>query len=139
MKTTFSRTFSSAVIILLLSLILVGTSFQALVEDYLAESAIAELQRNSTAVANLASAYSAEGPMINRDFMVNLDIISQVSGSDVLVCDERGVVILCSDSVTGCDHHHLRVDREYLEKVIANGGDPLRETLSLVKTRDGKD
>ena len=25
------------------------------------------------------------------------------------------------------------------EKVIANGGDPLRETLSLVKTRDGKD
>ena len=25
------------------------------------------------------------------------------------------------------------------EKIIANGGDPLRETLSLVKTRDGKD
>ena len=25
------------------------------------------------------------------------------------------------------------------EKVVANGGDPLRETLSLVKTRDGKD
>ncbi|MBQ5672054.1 MAG: mucin desulfatase, partial [Oscillospiraceae bacterium] len=25
------------------------------------------------------------------------------------------------------------------EKVIANGGDPLRETLSLVKTKDGKD
>ena len=25
------------------------------------------------------------------------------------------------------------------EKIIAAGGDPLRETLSLVKTRDGKD
>ncbi len=25
------------------------------------------------------------------------------------------------------------------EKIVANGGDPLRETLSLVKTRDGKD
>lgn len=25
------------------------------------------------------------------------------------------------------------------EKILANGGDPLRETLSLVKTRDGKD
>ena len=25
------------------------------------------------------------------------------------------------------------------EKIIANGGDPLRETLSLVKTKDGKD
>ena len=25
------------------------------------------------------------------------------------------------------------------DKIIANGGDPLRETLSLVKTKDGKD
>ena len=25
------------------------------------------------------------------------------------------------------------------DKIIANGGDPMRETLSLVKTRDGKD
>ena len=72
MKTTFSRTFSTTVIILLLSLILVGTSFQALVEDYLAESAIAELQQNSTAISNLASAYSSEGAMLNRAFMVNL-------------------------------------------------------------------
>ena len=123
MKTTFSRIFFTTAIILMLSLILVGTSFQLLVEDYLADSAIEELQQNSTAMASLASAYSAEGPMINRDFMVNLDVISQVSGSDILVCDERGVVILCSDSVTGCDHQHLRVDEAYLTKVIANGGD----------------
>ena len=123
MKTTFSRTFSTTVIILLLSLILVGTSFQALVEDYLADSAIAELQQNSTAISNLASAYSADGTMLNRAFMVNLDIVSLVSESDILICDAAGKVILCSDSVTGCDHHHLRVDKEYLDKVIANGGD----------------
>ena len=123
MKTTFSRFFFTTAIILLLSLIVVGTTFQVLVEDYLAESAIDELQQNSIAIANLASAYSAEGPMINRDFMVNLDITAQLSGSDVLVCDARGVVVLCSDSVTGCDHQHLRVDEAYLNKVIANGGD----------------
>ena len=123
MKTTFSRTFSTTVIILLLSLILVGTSFQALVEDYLAESAISELQRNSTAVANLASAYSSEGGMLNRDFMVNLDVVSGVSNSDILICDATGRVILCSDSIIGCDHQRLRVDRTYLDKVISNGGD----------------
>ena len=33
MKTTFSRTFSTTIMILFLALILVGTSFQALVED----------------------------------------------------------------------------------------------------------
>ena len=123
MKTTFSRTFSTTVIILLLSLILVGTSFQVLVEDYLADSAISELQRNSTAVANLASAYSSEGRMLNRDFMVNLDVVSAVSDSDILICDSGGRVILCSDSITGCDHQRLRVDRAYLDKVVQNGGD----------------
>ena len=123
MKTTFSRTFSTTVIILLLSLILVGTSFQVLVEDYLADSAISELQRNSTAVANLASAYSSEDRMLNRDFMVNLDVVSAVSDSDILICDSGGRVILCSDSITGCDHQRLRVDRAYLDKVVQNGGD----------------
>jgi len=123
MKTTFSRTFSTTVIILLLSLILVGTSFQVLVEDYLAESAIHELQQNSTAISNLASAYSSEGAMLNRDFMVNLDIVSHVSESDILICDAKGRVILCSDSITGCNHQRLRVDKNYLDKVIENGGD----------------
>lgn len=123
MKTTFSRTFSTTMIMLLLALILVGTSFQALVEDYLAESAIEELQQNSTAISNLASAYSSEGAMLNRAFMVNLDIVSHVSQSDILICDASGKVVVCSDSITGCDHHHLRVDNEYMQKVIQNGGD----------------
>ena len=123
MKTTFSRTFSTTAIILLLALILVGTSFQALVEDYLEESAISQLQQNSNAMAQLASAYHSEGAMLNRDFMVNLDITSQISGSDILICNATGRVVLCSDSVTGCDHHRLRVDTAYLEKVYAQGGD----------------
>ena len=123
MKTTFIRTFSTAVIILLLALILVGITFQALVEDYLEESAIAELQQNSTAMAELASAYHSEGAMLNREFMVNLDVVSQISGSDILICNATGRVVLCSDSVTGCDHHRLRVDMAYLEKVYAQGGD----------------
>ena len=123
MKTTFSRTFFTTVIILLLALILVGTTFQALVEDYLAESAIEELRQTSESMANLASAYSADGPVINRDFMVNLDITSHISGTDLLICNAAGRVILCSDSITGCDHQRLWVDQAYLTKVIENGGD----------------
>ena len=122
MKTTFSRTFSTTVIILLLALILVGASFQVLVEDYLAESAIEELKQTSQAMANLASAYSAEGPMMNRDFMVNLDVTAQISGTDLIICNSLGQVILCSDSITGCDHQRLWVDQSYLAKVVENGG-----------------
>ncbi len=123
MKTTFSRTFSATLIILLLALILVGTSFQALVEDYLTDTTVSELQQNGTAIASLASAYYSEGSIINWDFMVNLDVASQVSGSDLIICDASGRIILCSDVLTGCDHHNLSVDRIYLDKVIRQGGD----------------
>ena len=129
MKTTFSRTFSTTIMILLLALILVGTFFQALVEDYLTESAVAELQKNSSAIADLASAYYSEGSLLNRDFMVNLDVASRVSGADAVIFHADGRVLLCSDVLTGCSHQGLRLNESYLAKVLANGGDVATGTV----------
>ena len=129
MKTTFSRTFSTTVMILLMALILVGTSFQALVEDYLTESALTNLQQNSDAIASLASAYCAEGSLLNRDFMVNLDVASEVSGSDAIIFGIDGRAMLCSDVLTGCSHQGLRLSESYLNKVLANGGDVATGTV----------
>ena len=123
MKTTFSRTFSTTAILLLLALLLVGTTFQALVKDYLTDTTVSELQKNSTTIADLASAYYAEGTLLSRDFLVNLDIAAQVSGSDVVICNSQRQVMLCSDALTGCDHQGLQVDKSYMEKVVANDGD----------------
>ena len=123
MKTTFSRTFSAMLIILLMALILVGTAFQALVEDYLKDTSVSGLQQNGEAIAALASAYYAEGSVMNRSFMVNLDVASEVSGCDLIVCDARGRIILCSDVLTGCNHQDLWVDQTYLTRVVENGGD----------------
>ena len=123
MKTTFSRTFTTTVMILFLALILVGASFQALVEDYLTDSAVTDLQKNSNAIASLASAYCSEGSLLNRDFMVNLDVASRVSGTDTIIFDADGRVMLCSEVLTGCSHHGLRLNENYLAKVLANNGD----------------
>ena len=123
MKTTFSRTFSTTIMILFLALILVGTSFQALVEDYLTESAVADLQKNSNAIANLASAYYSEGSLLNRDFMVNLDVASRVSDADTIIFNADGRVLLCSEVLTGCNHQGLRLNENYLARVLANNGD----------------
>ena len=123
MKTTFSRNFSTAAIILMLALVLVGTSFQALVKDYLTDYAVENLQKNSTAIADLAAAYWSDDSMTSQEFMVNLDVASQVSDSDAVICNSKGRVVLCSDALTGCAHQGLQIDSNYLEKVIANNGD----------------
>ena len=129
MKTTFSRTFSTTVMILFLALILVGTSFQALVEDYLTESAVTDLQQNSDAIASLASAYYSEGSLLNRDFMVNLDVASRVSGADTIIFNIDGQALLCSEVLTGCSHQGLRLSESYLTKVLENGGDVATGTV----------
>ncbi|MGM9549778.1 MAG: sensor histidine kinase [Faecousia sp.] len=123
MKSTFSRSFSTAAAILLLALTILGASFQLQVKKYLTEITFSDLQQNASAIANLAAAYSQNGSLSNRDFLLNLTIASQVSGADAVICDNDGNVVLCSDAPSGCEHQGLQLNREYLKKVIDNGGD----------------
>ncbi len=123
MKTTYGRTFSTAAAILLLALTLLGFSFQYLMEEYLTDTAVSELQQDASVISELAASYSIEGSLSSRDFLLNLDIASRVADSDAVICDASGVVILCSDSLGGCEHQGLQVNPEYLQKVFRNGGD----------------
>ena len=57
MRSTFSRTFFSAAMVLLMAMLLIGTSFQALVKNYLTEEAMEGLKNDGNAISALASAY----------------------------------------------------------------------------------
>ena len=121
MKTTFSRTFSAAAAILLVALLTLGTSFQALVKNYLTETTISGLQHDARIISNLAASYSIDGSLSSRDFLLNLDIASQVSDADVIICDADGTVILCSDGLMGCEHQGLQLNEAYLNSVYCSG------------------
>ena len=54
MRSTFSRMFFPAAIVLLAALLLVGTSFRALTANYLEKDAMNRLKTNATAIAELA-------------------------------------------------------------------------------------
>ena len=123
MKTTFSRTFSTAATILLLAVLLLGTSFRLLVKDYLTDNAFAALQKDAEVISNLATAYSIEGSLSGKEFVLNLNIASQISGSDAVICDASGKIVICSDSPMGCEHQGWDIDDAYFNKVIQNGGD----------------
>ena len=121
MRTTFSRTFFPAAIILLAALLLLGTSFRALVEDFLQDNAMENLRSDATIISELASAYYTEGSLSSRDFLLNLDLSSRVSGADAIICDSTGRVVLCSDSPFGCEHQMLVIEEQYLNRVLQNG------------------
>ena len=124
MKSAFSRTFSTAATILLLALLLLGATFQYLVQNFLTEQTLAKLEHDAQIISKLAAAYSIDGSLTSWEFMRNLDVASRVSDADAVICSPRGEVLLCSDALFGCEHQGMFLDdAAYLEKVITNGRD----------------
>ena len=121
MKSSFSRSFFTAATILLLALVSLGTAFQLQVNHYMETSTVSGLQQDATVISNLAAAYSVDGSLSSRDLLLNLDIISQVTDADVIICDDHGYIILCSDALTGCDHEGWQLNEEYMHSVFRSG------------------
>ncbi len=121
MKTTFGRTFWAFALILLVTLCLVGISFQILVRNFLTERAYDDLKNDSSAISQIASAYASGGNLQNRTFLATLAVAADVSDNDAVVCDSNGQIVFCSSSPLGCTHQGLVItDRDYLKKVSEN-------------------
>ncbi len=122
MRSTFSRVFFPAALLLLIALMLVGTSFQMLVRNYLTNQAMESLENDGKAISSLASAYFSEGGLHGRDFYVNLSIASQVSDADAVIFDAKGRLLLCSDAPYGCKHQGWVIEQEsYIRQVLDQG------------------
>ena len=122
MKSSFSRNFSMAATILLLTLTILGASFQIQINNFLEDTTISRLTQDSQVVANLASAYGMDGHLDSRDLMLNLDVVSRVTNADIVVCDNRGFILLCSNSLSGCNHDGWQLNPDFLDKVYESGG-----------------
>ncbi len=123
MKSTFGRSFSVFAGILLVALTVLGGSFQMMVQDYLTETTYDSLEQDAQIIADLAASYMEDDSLSGREFLMNLDIASKVSGSDAVLCNSQGKVTVCSDSLFGCKHLGLYVNEEYLNKVLTQGSD----------------
>ena len=120
MKTTFSRTFVTFLVILLAALILVGVFFQMLVRSFLTDRAIDSLKTDSSAISRVASVYLKADAMTSRDLFNILSVVSDISGSDTVICDRNGQLVLCSDAPYGCEHQGLTITgKAYLERITS--------------------
>ena len=123
MKSSFGRSFSVFAGILLVALTVLGGSFQMMVQDYLMDTTYGRLEKDAQLIADLAASYLEDENLGSREFMMNLDIASKVSGSDAVLCNGEGKVVICSDSLFGCKHVGLYVNQDYLNKVVQQGSD----------------
>ena len=124
MKTTHSRIFVSAALILLAALLAIGVSFQLLVTNYLTKNTIENLRDDSRQLSALATAYESQGNLLSDSFMINLSAVSEVSETDVVICDVDGNILLCSDAPLGCEHQGMTItNKDYLRTCLQSGSE----------------
>ena len=121
MKTTYSRTFLTSMVVLLLALLAVGVFLRALLDDYLTENAFTQLEKDARVISTLTAAYFSEDSLNSMEYLMNLDIAGQLSDADAVICDASGTIILCSQNPLGCAHQGLTVGQEFLDKVMQGG------------------
>lgn len=123
MKTTYSRTFVTAMVVLLLALLSVGFFLRTLLEDYLDDTAFERLENDALVISDLAAAYYSDGFQSDStmEFLVNLDIASKVSDSDSVICNSKGAIVLCSENPISCHHKGMVVSSDYMELVLSGG------------------
>ena len=119
MKTTFSRTLMTFAVIMLATLLLLGFSLQLLVRNYLQNQAMEGLRSDSAIIADVAAAFYAETSLTDEDFLINLSIVANVSDTDAVICDENGILVLCSHAPLGCEHQGMQMDADYIRQVYA--------------------
>ena len=121
MRSSFSRSFFPAVTILLMALITVGITFQLLSRNVMEKRAMERLKIEAQTVSRLASAYHYHGTQQEEEFFITLSVSAQVSGTDTVICDSNGTLLLCSDAPMGCSHQGLQIGKAYFDRVISTG------------------
>ena len=116
-----SRTIRILIVAFLVVLLLLGIGVRSVIRKNLTDSALSDLENSSLVLAQLAAAYYADGTMTNMQFNINLDLVSRVSDVDVLICNEVGRIILCSESSTGCIHQSYRLSDSYIQNIQSSG------------------
>ncbi len=116
-----SRTLRMAIIGFLVVLLVLGMAIRSITIKNMTNSTFRELENSSLVLSQLAEAYYADGAMVNMQFIINLDLTSRTSNVDVLICNEEGRIILCSDSPTGCIHQSYHFSQSYLQQIRSSG------------------
>ncbi len=122
MKTMFGRQFLLTAACILCSILILGASFRVFIQKYVQSESQKSLYQSAEAVAELASAYESIGDLENNwEFHINLSFAAEAAGTDTVICDETGVVILCSCSEFRCEHLGLQVPQAFVDQVIQEG------------------
>ena len=120
MKSMFGRLFALTAALILISTALIGMTVRIEMGQYLLGETKDTLRKYAETVSRLAAAfYLYEGENEEWTFRVGLSFTADIAGSESIVCDEAGRVMICSEKDPDCTGKVLSAD--IIERVERSG------------------
>ena len=122
MKTAFARQMALTTALILLTLLFLSGALSLTVARYLGSERRQSLSDNAQAIAALTSAYSSADELESSwDFRMSMSLASHVSGTDAVICDPAGHVLVCACEELACTHLGAELDDSLLSSVYLEG------------------
>lgn len=93
MKSVFARTMFFNVMLIMLCIVVVGSSLAAISYDYIVEEKYNVLNSTAQVVAGAASAMYTESPLDNWQLRITISSVSRATDTSIFICDLDGFVI----------------------------------------------
>lgn len=93
MKSAFGRNMLFGAGIILLSLVIIGSSFFAISYDYIVRQKKQMLNSTAEVISGAASAMYTESPLDNWQLRITISSVSRATDSSIFICDMDGFVI----------------------------------------------
>lgn len=136
MRTTFSRQLALTAGMLLLSFLLLGCSFTSLFYNHMLREEKASLSTNAQAISDYLSTESSLSDAYDWELRLIINYGADVSGTDVLISNDEGHVVICSCAQLVCDHVGQYLPTTMVEGADENGYIYATGTLSGIYGED---
>ncbi len=130
MKTTYRRQFTMILCLLVAAILVIGLSFLYLFDRYVQSHQKQSLGDTAQSVTELVQSYSATY-LNSWEFRTNLSVAARASNNDILICNDDGVVCICSERSV-CEHLGKSLPRKIVDTLFAGERKGLSSAVSAL-------
>ncbi len=128
MRSSYFKNFMASASLAVISFLVLGMAFTLLSRSFLIDERRASMEVNAKEVARSAVAFGEDGELASWDLRMVLTALSQSTGFEIMIADDTGSIVACSDKELFCEHIGYQLDKSAM-RTLKNSSDEGLTTL----------
>ena len=132
MRSTYFRHFFASAALAVISFLILGMSFTVLSRNFLLDERREGMELNAHEVARASVAFAENGNLGSWDLRMMATTMARGTGNNILIINDHGLVVACSDSELFCPHIGQLLDADTMQKLSDGSIDRLTNLGGLL-------